>query len=425
MTVFSAILLFVLGLAAWAATERYYEQNLAPAATIEGRVIPKRELQRERRFQLVRFFHEFGVPPEFENDPRLTRDKSRYEDAALEAVVEQGILDRAARAAGLAISAADVDEQYGIEFGQVKVRHILIEIPKEAPKDAQDKELADLNAAAKARAIANDLKQSPGDQDLWNRLAGEHSADPGSKFSGGELGFASSGQYVKEFEDAIRVLAIGQVSDPVKTEFGYHVLQVQERRPPEQNELLHRYLAGGFSVDDQRAHARWRLLRKEFTKRAQAEATTGPTEQVRIAKIVVNTPLPTASGFQQFGEALQKLSDVRQELEKGTDFAEVATKLSDDLDTKEKGGEVGWIARGMLTDLKAEDAIFSTAAGERTQQITGRTQSAVYKVLERDPARELAAEQKETMKTQAYRYWLQKQKRAYDVHKLVVGLSGE
>ena len=46
MTVFSAILLFVLGLAAWAATERYYEQNLAPAASIEGRVIPKREFQR-------------------------------------------------------------------------------------------------------------------------------------------------------------------------------------------------------------------------------------------------------------------------------------------------------------------------------------------------------------------------------------------
>lgn len=421
MTVFSAILLFVLGLAAWAATERHYEQNLVPAASIEGRVIPKRELQRELRFQLVRFFHEFGVPPEFEKDPRLARDKSRYEDAALEAVVEHGILDRAARATGLAITSAEVDEQYGIGFGQVKVRHILIEIPK----GAEDKELADLNAAAKARAIANDLKQSPGDQDLWNRLAAEHSADPGSKFSGGELGFASSGQYVREFEDAIRVLAIGQVSDPVKTEFGYHVLQVQERRPPEQNELVQRYLAGGFSVDDLRAHARSALLRKEFTKRAQAEATTGPTEQVRIAKIVVNTPLPTASSFQQFGEALQKLSDVRQELEKGTDFAEVATKLSDDLDTKEKGGEVGWIARGMLTDLKAEDAIFSRAAGERTQQITGRTQSAVYRVLERDPARELAAEQKETIKTQAYRYWLEKQKRAYDVHKLVVGLSVE
>jgi len=81
VTVFTAVLVFALGLVAWAASERYYEENLAPAASIEGRVIPKRDFLEQRDYELVRFYQDFGVPPGFENDPQLLSQKAAYDDA--------------------------------------------------------------------------------------------------------------------------------------------------------------------------------------------------------------------------------------------------------------------------------------------------------------------------------------------------------
>jgi parvulin-like peptidyl-prolyl isomerase len=419
VTIFTSVLIFVLGLVAWAASERYYDENLTPAATIQGRIIPKRDYQRQLAFELVRFYQEFGVPPGFENDPQLAGEKARYEDIALEHVVEQRVLELAARDAGFAPAQAQIDEQYGVEFGQYKVRHILIDVPA----DAEDRELADLNAQAKARAIAAELKASPNDQELWNRLAQAHSADPGSKFSGGELGFGSTGQYVEEFENAIRTNAIGQVSDPVKTQFGYHVLQVTEYREPASNEVVQRYLTSGFGVEDLKARARAEVLRKEFERRAKASAVASPTEQAHVAKIVVNIPLPTVSSFDQFTEALQKQTTVRQELEKGTDFAEIAKQHSDDVETKEKGGDMGWVARGMIVDPRAEDAIFSTEPGKTAEPVSAGQQWTVYRVLEKDPARELESAQKDQIAQRAYQYWLQRQKKAFGVQKHILGLS--
>ena len=50
VTVFTAVLVFVLGLAAWAASDRYYQANLTPAAEISGVQIPKREYQEQLRY---------------------------------------------------------------------------------------------------------------------------------------------------------------------------------------------------------------------------------------------------------------------------------------------------------------------------------------------------------------------------------------
>ncbi len=77
-------------------------------------------------------------------------------------------------------------------------------------------------------------------QELRNRIAGgedfaavarEHSQD-GSAAQGGDLGMFGRGQMVPEFEEAAFSLEIGQLSEVVETQFGYHILQVTERRPP-------------------------------------------------------------------------------------------------------------------------------------------------------------------------------------------------
>ncbi len=101
---------------------------------------------------------------------------------------------------------------------QARVRHILI-----AVTDPQN------DAAAKAKA-EDLLRQIRGGANFAD-LAGKNSDDPGSKMQGGELGFLDRGKTVPAFDRVAFTLAPGQTSDLVKTQFGYHIIQVEEKRP--------------------------------------------------------------------------------------------------------------------------------------------------------------------------------------------------
>lgn len=102
---------------------------------------------------------------------------------------------------------------------QSKSRHILIKV--EANADAK----TDAAAKAKAEDIAKQLRNGGN----WDALAKKYSDDPGSKDSGGELGFAQRGRMVPEFDKAIFNNKPGDVA-VVKSQFGYHVVQVEERQ---------------------------------------------------------------------------------------------------------------------------------------------------------------------------------------------------
>jgi len=67
-------------------------------------------------------------------------------------------------------------------------------------------------------------------------LARAHSQDPGSGSDGGDLGWVTPGQMVPEFEQAMDELAPGETSEPVKSRFGWHLIQVQERREQDDTE---------------------------------------------------------------------------------------------------------------------------------------------------------------------------------------------
>jgi peptidyl-prolyl cis-trans isomerase D len=102
---------------------------------------------------------------------------------------------------------------------QSRARHILISVPQGA--DAK----TDAAAKAKAEAILKQL-QAGGS---WADLAKKNSDDPGSKDSGGELGFAQRGKMVPEFDNAIFTQKVGDIAI-VKSSFGYHIVQVEERQ---------------------------------------------------------------------------------------------------------------------------------------------------------------------------------------------------
>jgi len=103
---------------------------------------------------------------------------------------------------------------------QARSRHILITVP--AGADAK----TDAAAKAKAEGI---LKQLQGGAN-FAELAKKYSDDPGSKDKGGELGFAKRGAMVPAFDNALFTQKIGDLAI-VKSQFGYHIVQVEERQP--------------------------------------------------------------------------------------------------------------------------------------------------------------------------------------------------
>ncbi len=106
----------------------------------------------------------------------------------------------------------------------------------EAKKLADDKAVDAYIAAhpefdeSKTRAKAEDILKRVKAGEDFAKLAQEFSDDPGSKTQGGELGWFAHGQMVPEFEEAAFKLQPGQTSDIVKSSFGFHIIQVEERR---------------------------------------------------------------------------------------------------------------------------------------------------------------------------------------------------
>lgn len=89
-----------------------------------------------------------------------------------------------------------------------------------------------LMAKTKVDSLYNELMKGAD----FAQMAALHSEDPGSGQKGGELGYFGKGRMVKEFEDACWSTQVGQISAPVKTRFGWHIIKVIDKRMNEKNE---------------------------------------------------------------------------------------------------------------------------------------------------------------------------------------------
>jgi peptidyl-prolyl cis-trans isomerase D len=139
------------------------------------------------------------------------------------AKVEYVVFSSDALQSQVAVEDAEVSkyyEEHQSEFGtqeQRQASHILIAVSAQAPE-------ADKKAAkAKAEDVLQNVKQNPGN---FAALAKEYSKDPGSAANGGDLGMFGRGTMVKPFDEAVYKLKVGETSDLVQSDFGFHIIRL-------------------------------------------------------------------------------------------------------------------------------------------------------------------------------------------------------
>jgi len=147
------------------------------------------------------------------------------------------------RTRGGALAEATVQKQVKVsdaEYAEwIKARHILIRKPAEEKDEAKKDEIA--------KKKADEIYQKIKNGEDFAKLADEYSEDPGNtdpktgKKKGGDLGWFSRGRMVQEFEKKAFELKAGEVSEPVKTFYGYHIIKVdklgKDATPEEKVEL--------------------------------------------------------------------------------------------------------------------------------------------------------------------------------------------
>src|SRR3974390_242654 len=179
----------------------------------------------------------FGDSDDFKRKLEFNRKKLLME-ALMQSVGKDALTDAAMHQVYDEALKQISDEQ------EVHARHILI---RATPND----EKASKEAEEKIKAVIARLKKG----EDFVKLANDLTEDPSGKANGGDLGYFSKEQMVPEFSDTAFRLEKGQISDPVKTQFGWHVIKVEDKRskqPPKFDEVkpqLERYVIGKAQSD--------------------------------------------------------------------------------------------------------------------------------------------------------------------------------
>jgi peptidyl-prolyl cis-trans isomerase D len=105
-----------------------------------------------------------------------------------------------------------------------RASHVLIAVASGATPEQKAK------AREKAEALLVQAKKSPR---AFAELAKKNSEDPGSAMEGGDLGFFAHGKMVKPFDDAVFAMQVGDITGPVETQFGFHVIKLDAIKPSE------------------------------------------------------------------------------------------------------------------------------------------------------------------------------------------------
>ena len=233
---------------------------------------------------------------------------------------------------------------------QVRARHILIR----PERSIENREEALKAAKEKAEAILKRLKAG----EDFAELAREFSQDPGSASKGGDLGYFGRGTVVQPFEEAAFALEKGQLSDLVETEYGFHIIRVDDIR-------------GGKTTPFEEARKEIEMILKR--ERSQEEARKRMVAFRRL--------------FEE-GASLETL-------EKEASGRGIRTRLTGFFTEQDRGEE-------LVRDAKLRDAVFTLEAGGVSRIVETPQRFYVIKVVERverhvPPYEDVADKVKETL----------------------------
>jgi peptidyl-prolyl cis-trans isomerase SurA len=286
------------------------EKLILAQAIIDSVQVTDEEVTQALDQQIQRLVRQFGSEKAVEEayGKPIGRIKREYRDEMRKQLLVQRI--EQTRQSSIQVTANDVAQFYAtykdslVEVPETyTISHIYI-VPK--PDTAIDHQ-----TYLKAKAVLDSIRAG-GD---FAAFAKRYSSDA-TAANGGDLGWSKRGDFVPEFEEALFSLKPGQVSDVVKTQFGYHIIQLIERR--------------GESV-----HARHILFRVE--KSAASDSA-----------------------------AVRELRALRDSALAGQSFAELAKKYSEDEQTKPLGGDLGEVTAKDITSDFA-DEIKDLKVGEISQ----------------------------------------------------------
>lgn len=220
-----------------------------------------------------------------------------------------------------------IKEAYDRSLYRVKASHILIAVkPNAAPQDT----LAAYQKISEARTKVLD----GGD---FSSIAKQYSQDPSAKSNGGALGWFSIFRMVYPFETAAYTTEVGKVSQPFRTQFGYHIVKVEDK-----------------------------------------EKTLG---EVEVAHIMV-----AKSAKRTIEQAGEKIKEINQQLIQGASFEALAKEYSDDRNTAVNGGKINKFGQGGLNSVVFEKAAFSLKEkGEMSGPIKTKYGWHIIKLIDKFP----------------------------------------
>ncbi|MCX6253414.1 MAG: peptidylprolyl isomerase [Bacteroidia bacterium] len=218
---------------------------------------------------------------------------------------------------------------YQRSLTEINAWHILIALPQEAsPEDT-----------LKAWQKASDIRERITKGESFEHVARGTSDDQSVKENGGNLGYFTVFQMIMPFEDAAYTLKKGVVSMPVRTPYGYHIIEVTDKRPSK--------------------------------------------GRIRVAHIMKAAPPGTAE--KEAKQAEEEINNIYKKIQEGTPFGELAKKYSDDKVSAAKGGELNWFGSGEIISNFSEAAFALRDTGNYTKPVRTIYGWHIIKLLDRKP----------------------------------------
>jgi peptidyl-prolyl cis-trans isomerase C len=246
------------------------QSDLAVAETNAGQIPPMSEAAKKE--YLVQFMTDLILLAQAAEAKKAADTEEFKRKLAFERrkLLMQDIMESTGKAALTEAAMRKVYDDAIKQMGQepeVHARHILV-------RTSPDDEKASAEAKKKIEATIARLKKG----EDFTKLAAEVTEDPSGKANGGDLGYFTKEQMVPEFTEVAFKLDKGQISEPVKTQFGWHVLKVEDKRvkPPPKYE----------DVKGQ--------LEQFVTRQAQAELVTKLRAEAKVEKFYKTEEPPKA-----------------------------------------------------------------------------------------------------------------------------------